>query len=416
MNSNDLTSNIKYYGKFLLIIIIVFLILKLIVNLKIYEALLLSLIITISMLIIENIIYINDIAIDPLNCEQCKVNIGEINKNDNNTILSNVENEQQINNNAKTLEPFISDNIEKIINNTSELLNNDLNVKTEHHQFDELKKMLDELKKDNEILKSHMTNQNMTNQNITEGFTNTDELENFISEQQNQNKNLINKLKSEPNVHANLNKIKNTIIQQNNTNESAALPYLTRTELLNKPEAITQLNLKSELNPNTESTYDAGYVQYQQDGLQKQENDISFNNALFKMGIGEQNIVKPFMRDGSDYYKKIQSYSSKSPTPTEALESELKYGDYNYIGPLNCGMTNSEYTFVSPNNWFPVPPHPPVCVTNKQCTTCPIQITDGKDYMSWATLEDFNMARRFTGNMGINIDYVKNVLNNDNGY
>jgi len=79
-------------------------------------------------------------------------------------------------------------------------------------------------------------------------------------------------------------------------------------------------------------------------------------------------------------------------------------------------MTNSDYTFVSPNNWFPVPPHPPVCVTNKKCTTCPIQISDGKDYMAWASLDDFDNARRFTGNMGINIDYVKNVLNNDNGY
>jgi hypothetical protein len=122
------------------------------------------------------------------------------------------------------------------------------------------------------------------------------------------------------------------------------------------------------------------------------------------------------MRDGSDYYRKIQSYSSKAPTPSEALNSELRYGDYNYISPLNSGMTNSDYTFVSPNNWFPVPPHPPVCVTNKQCTTCPIQISDGKDYMSWASLEDFDKARRFTGNMGINIDYVKNILNNDEGY
>ena len=79
-------------------------------------------------------------------------------------------------------------------------------------------------------------------------------------------------------------------------------------------------------------------------------------------------------------------------------------------------MINSDYTFISPNNWFPVSPHPPVCVTNKNCTTLPIQITDGKDYMSYASLEDFDASRRFTGNMGINIDYVKNVLNNDNGY
>ena len=41
-------------------------------------------------------------------------------------------------------------------------------------------------------------------------------------------------------------------------------------------------------------------------------------------------------------------------------------------------------------------------------------MSDGKDYMSWASLDEFDNARRFTGNMNINIDYVKNVLNNDN--
>ena len=98
------------------------------------------------------------------------------------------------------------------------------------------------------------------------------------------------------------------------------------------------------------------------------------------------------------------------------MNSELRYGDLNYLAPLNKGMANKDYTFISPNNWFPIPPVPPVCVTNKNCTTCPIIMSDGKDYMAWADVNDFDKSRRFTGNMGINIDYVKNVLNDSNGY
>ena len=67
MISSETADNFKYYGKFIIIIIIVFLLLKLVVSLKLYEAILLSLIIAVSILIIENLIYINDIASDPLN-------------------------------------------------------------------------------------------------------------------------------------------------------------------------------------------------------------------------------------------------------------------------------------------------------------------------------------------------------------
>lgn len=126
MNSNDLISHLKYYGKFLAIIVIIFLLLKLVMNLRLYEALLLSLIITVSILIIENIVQINDIASDPLNCSQCKISSVEINEDINNNIINNIvpnpfaESEQQLNtntnintNNLEVMEPFISETIEK---------------------------------------------------------------------------------------------------------------------------------------------------------------------------------------------------------------------------------------------------------------------------------------------------------------
>lgn len=467
MSSTDFISNLKYYGKFLAMIIIIFLLLKFVMNIKIYEALLLSLIITVSILIVENLIYINDATLDPLNCDQCKVTISNDTNNNKEIIDDNndspnphAEMEQE-----PVKETFISDSIEKIINNISDTLKNNSsqsheqtmntekedkeiyqlkcvktndtnNKKVESSNTDKttelidevemLKRTLEDLKKDNEMIKNQQSSNDKkvnTNDEIVESFSNTNELENFIDEQKNQNKNLSNKLKSQPKIQATVNKVKNDVNNQTKKiEESLENPYLSRAGLLNKPKQLEELDSKPKLNPDDEYnldtpiTYDAGYVQYQKDGLQKQENDVSFDNTLFRMGIGQENVVKPFMRDGNAYYNRIQSYSSKAPTPSESLNSELRYGDYNYISPLNSGMTNSDYTFVSPNNWYPVPPHPPVCVTNKQCTTSPIMISDGQDWMNWATLEDFDKSRRFTGNMGINIDYVKNVLNNDEGY
>ena len=66
-------NHIKYYGKITILLVVVFIILKFIINLKTWEALLLSAIIITSILIIENIITINQSVEDPLNCNKCKV-------------------------------------------------------------------------------------------------------------------------------------------------------------------------------------------------------------------------------------------------------------------------------------------------------------------------------------------------------
>ena len=141
----------------------------------------------------------------------------------------------------------------------------------------------------------------------------------------------------------------------------------------------------------------------------------SYDVNLYRLNAGDKRLTEQFVRDGNKYYDSIFTRSNPNDQKFD-MNSELRYGDLNYIAPLNKGMANKDYTFISPNNWFPIPPVPPVCVTNKNCTTCPIIMSDGKDYMAWADVNDFDKSRRFTGNMGINIDYVKNVLNDSNGY
>jgi hypothetical protein len=164
------------------------------------------------------------------------------------------------------------------------------------------------------------------------------------------------------------------------------------------------------------NTFDINSVEYQQDGQQNEEDQKVLKNNLFRMSVGNRNIVNNFLESGGKYYGDILTRSTNAPSKFQAATNELKYGDFNYIAPLNKGMINPEYTFVSPTNWYPIPPHPPVCVTNKSCTTCPIIMGDGKDYMQFASLDDFDKSRRFTGDMNINVDYIKNVLNNPNGY
>ena len=141
----------------------------------------------------------------------------------------------------------------------------------------------------------------------------------------------------------------------------------------------------------------------------------SYDVNLYRLNAGDKRLTEQFVRDGNKYYDSIFTRSNPNDQKFD-MNSELRYGDLNYLAPLNKGMANKDYTFISPNNWFPIPPVPPVCVTNKNCTTCPIIMSDGKDYMAWADVNDFDKSRRFTGNMGINIDYVKNVLNDSNGY
>ena len=232
-------------------------------------------------------------------------------------------------------------------------------------------------------------------------------LETFIGEQEMQNSKLSNK---------SLNHIPKNL--QNSNKSLNHIPENLQEILLKLKENILQeveQKNKSKKNMNNDITYDESYVQYQKNGLEKEQNDIIYKNNLFRLENGQQSISKEFIKDGEQYYNNINSNSSSAPTAKEALDNELKYGDYNYISPINKGMANPAYTFISPNNWYPVPPHPPVCVTNKKCTTCPVQMNSGNDYMNWASLDDFDQARRFTGNMNINLDYVKNVLNNDNG-
>jgi len=91
------------------------------------------------------------------------------------------------------------------------------------------------------------------------------------------------------------------------------------------------------------------------------------------------------------------------------LDDELPYSDYNQL-PVASGYKSHAYeygySFLPPEKWYPQPPRPPVCVTEKRCPVCPGLTTGGA-----TDLMEFNTARRITAPDQINTSYVNDKLN-----
>ncbi len=51
-----------------------------------------------------------------------------------------------------------------------------------------------------------------------------------------------------------------------------------------------------------------------------------------------------------------------------------KIVDYNNLPTFDMTKDKYEYgySFLPPSNWYPVPPHPPVCVAETRCPVCPV--------------------------------------------
>ena len=494
MISSETFNNFKYYSKLFIILLVVFLLLRFMLEIRPYEAILLAGIIAVSVLIIENIIFINNNASDPLNCNQCKV-----------SVVDNDDTPKSSSENIKTTEPFIgnlgnhlnelynnvvgkvfvdkndygkvhmtndpalvkalensgnndyeykcvkvskNNNAENTNKNVAQPIANNPSPVVPSHLFDnhpENKPVSTDLY--NNGAKEHME----TNNDVVEGF------EQFMEDQAKKNVELTKKMSApetpkavvnstimttEPDSSNNVEDSQEINVRSNPKNLSSQSTKLetepqmnavtrpemnvaTRPEMnvVTRPEMQTirptpdaESKVSAETTSSEDLSYSVNYVQYQKDGLQQEAAKQSAQINQFRRDIADQEAVTPWSKDGYKYYSDIFTRSVGAPPANEALTNELKYGDYNYVGPINKGMINKEYTFVSPSNWYPIPPHPPVCVTNKSCTTCPVQISNGKDYMQWAPWDEFDQARRFTGDMNINIDYVKNVLNNPNGF
>ena len=89
-------------------------------------------------------------------------------------------------------------------------------------------------------------------------------------------------------------------------------------------------------------------------------------------------------------------------------ETQYSYIDLNTlpnVSPLNTGSFESGYSFLPPAQWFPVPPHPPVCVAEKQCPVCPVFDNGTVDLKEW------DSSRRISPPDQMNVKAIEEKLN-----
>lgn len=91
------------------------------------------------------------------------------------------------------------------------------------------------------------------------------------------------------------------------------------------------------------------------------------------------------------------------------LNDERQYSSFHQLPmPDNYNKDSFEYgdSFLPPEKWYPQPPIPPVCVSEKRANVCPM-LTSGAPI----DVKEWNNSRRITGPDGINVKYIKDKLN-----
>ena len=111
---------------------------------------------------------------------------------------------------------------------------------------------------------------------------------------------------------------------------------------------------------------------------------------------------------------------TKKIVPIEVARNDMKYDSYKPIDPTKLGnyvgaAIPTEYktlpqdegwSIFPPEKWYPVPPHPPLCIVEKECPVCPV-FTSGShvDALEWRG------ASKILPPDNINMKYIAERLN-----
>ena len=118
--------------------------------------------------------------------------------------------------------------------------------------------------------------------------------------------------------------------------------------------------------------------------------------------------------DASKLYKDVPHAEDKEAIGTryedDVITSDLPYSDDAHHLPLpdNYNTSSFEYgdSFLPPEKWYPTPPFPPVCVSEKRCPVCPVYtIGTPIDVKEW------HESCKITPPAGINTKFIKERLN-----
>lgn len=201
----------------------------------------------------------------------------------------------------------------------------------------------------------------------------------------------------------------NSIVNDNNTDNNTETKF---NNFIDKQTKENEKIITNYITTNSDKDYMNDYVQYQKDGRELADTESALRENIWRASIGNQDVVQPFLKNAKTYYKNILTRGVNNSPPDQLLKNYMESAEYNYIVPLNEGMVNPEYTFVSPSNWNFLNFTPPVCVIDKDKKSTVFPTITRDDHMPFASLQEFDRSTRFTGNMQINTDYIKNVLNN----
>lgn len=130
--------------------------------------------------------------------------------------------------------------------------------------------------------------------------------------------------------------------------------------------------------------------------------DMKDNNEVKKISNEDGNLAHS--------YQPIRKYPNVgSRMDNGIMTNEMSYTDYNTIpigSNIDSKVDDFSYTFLPPDRWYPVPPHPPICIAEKQCPICPI-LTTGTQ----ANLKEWGETSRVTPGDQVNTTYLNEKLN-----
>jgi hypothetical protein len=133
-----------------------------------------------------------------------------------------------------------------------------------------------------------------------------------------------------------------------------------------------------------------------------------FDNAGYRYST-KQNRLTEVDESIPPELRRIGKDSDMSREKDGVATSDMVYTDYNHL-PVADGYQSHAYEYgdwyLPPEKWYPQPPNPPVCVTEKKCPVCPVYTTGAPvDVKEW-----FNSSRITPPDI-INTDYIKQKLN-----
>jgi len=83
------------------------------------------------------------------------------------------------------------------------------------------------------------------------------------------------------------------------------------------------------------------------------------------------------------------------------------YSDFNRLPPsFNDRDFEYGYSFLPPKDWYPLPPYPPVCVSNQNTPVQPVYLDS-----TTMDLKEWHETSKITPPDSINTSYVTNELN-----